>query len=66
MILDDLLKFRHGLTPTAKNIASLRHKSDPQPDKAKVAEVETILKDLIETGFAHNCEEELLHFDDDG
>jgi hypothetical protein len=31
-----------------------------------VHEVEVILKNLIETGFADNCDEELLEFDDDG
>lgn len=28
--------------------------------------VETVLKSIIETGFADNCKEELLEFDKDG
>ena len=39
---------------------------DPVVDARKVHEVEVILKNLIETGFADNCDEELLEFDDDG
>lgn len=44
----------------------MRHKVDPVVDRSKVHEVEQILKDLIETGFANNCDEELLEFDEDG
>ena len=29
-------------------------------------QVEVVLKSLIETGFADNCDEELLEFDDEG
>ena len=38
----------------------------PIVDKQMVHQVEMVLKDLIETGFADNCDEELLHFDEDG
>jgi hypothetical protein len=44
----------------------VRHKLDPIVDPNKVHEVEIILKNLIETGFADNCDEELLEFDEDG
>jgi TATA-binding protein-associated factor Taf7 len=60
------LKWRHGLSPPAFNIRNVRHKIDPVVDKQKVHEVEMILKDLIETGFAKNCDEELIEFDDQG
>eukprot|EP00352_Strombidinopsis_acuminata_P006571 CAMPEP_0176373468 /NCGR_PEP_ID=MMETSP0126-20121128/26057_1 /TAXON_ID=141414 ORGANISM="Strombidinopsis acuminatum, Strain SPMC142" /NCGR_SAMPLE_ID=MMETSP0126 /ASSEMBLY_ACC=CAM_ASM_000229 /LENGTH=124 /DNA_ID=CAMNT_0017733613 /DNA_START=425 /DNA_END=799 /DNA_ORIENTATION=- len=63
--LDDL-KYRHGLSPAATNVRNIRHKRDPKVDTTKVHEVEKILKDLIEYGFADNCEEELLEFDEDG
>ncbi len=65
MILNDL-KFRHGLAPGAHNVRNVRHKVDPIVDPNKVHEVEIILKNLIETGFADNCDEELLEFDEDG
>ena len=45
---------------------NVRHKVDPIVNKDKVHEVEIILKNLIETGFADNCDEELLEFDEDG
>ena len=35
-------------------------------DVDKVHQVEMILKSLIETGFADNCDEELLEFDEEG
>jgi len=35
-------------------------------DKEKVGQIEVIMKDLIESGFASHCEEELLTFDDQG
>jgi len=60
------LKFRHGLSPGAQNIRNMRHKLDPIVDKEKVHQVEMVLKNLIETGFADNCDEELLEFDEDG
>lgn len=63
--LDDL-KWRHGLSPAAQNIRNVRHKVDPVVDKQKVHLVETVLKSIIETGFADNCKEELLEFDKDG
>ena len=44
----------------------MRHKVDPVVAKQKVHEVEMILKNLIETGFADNCDEELLEFDEEG
>lgn len=60
------LQYRHGLSPAAKNIRNVRHKIEPVVDKEKVHKVEKILKSIIETGFADNCDEELLEFDDDG
>ena len=65
-MLSELLKYRHGLSPAARNIRNVRHKVDPIVDKDKVHQVEVILRSLIETGFADNCDEELLEFDDDG
>jgi len=65
LMLHDL-KFRHGLAAGAQNIRNVRHKVDPIVDKDKVNAVEGILKSLIETGFADNCDEELLEFDDEG
>lgn len=65
LILNDL-KYRHGLSPAARNIRNVRHKVDPIVDKDKVHQVEVILRSLIETGFADNCDEELLEFDDEG
>ncbi len=63
--LDDL-KWRHGLTPPTQNVRNVRHKVDPVVDKQKVHQVELILKSIIETGFADNCKEELMEFDDNG
>lgn len=60
------LRYRHGLAPAAKNIRNVRHKVDPICDKKTVHKVEKILRSLIETGFAENCDEELLEFDEDG
>ena len=60
------LRFRHGLAPGAQNIRNVRHKVDPVVEKSRVEQVEVILKSLIETGFADNCDEELLEFDEDG
>ena len=60
------LKYRHGLSPASKNIRNVRHKVDPIVDKKIVHKVEKILRSLIETGFAENCDEELLEFDEDG
>ncbi len=65
LMLNDL-RFRHGLAPGAQNIRNVRHKVDPIVDKEKVRRVEDVLKSLIETGFADNCDEELLEFDEDG
>jgi len=65
LILTDM-RMRHGLSPAAKNIRNVRHKVDPIVDKKTVHRVEVILRSLIETGFAENCDEELLEFDDDG
>eukprot|EP00351_Strombidinopsis_sp_SopsisLIS2011_P006035 CAMPEP_0116874734 /NCGR_PEP_ID=MMETSP0463-20121206/6289_1 /TAXON_ID=181622 /ORGANISM="Strombidinopsis sp, Strain SopsisLIS2011" /LENGTH=127 /DNA_ID=CAMNT_0004518861 /DNA_START=446 /DNA_END=829 /DNA_ORIENTATION=- len=65
LLLDDL-KYRHGLSPAATNVRNIRHKRDPKVDTTQVHEVEKILKDLIEYGFADNCEEELMEFDEDG
>ena len=60
------LKFRNGLAPGASNIKNVRHKVEPIVDPNKVHEVERILQNLILTGFADNCDEELLEFDEDG
>ena len=60
------LRLRHGLSPASKNIRNVRHKVDPIVDKKTVHRVEVILRSLIETGFAENCDEELLEFDDEG
>ena len=54
------------MSPAAKNIRNVRHKVDPIVDKKAVHKVEVILRSLIETGFAENCDEELLEFDEDG
>ena len=60
------MRYRHGLSPAAKNVRNVRHKVDPIVDKKTVHQVELILKSLIETGFAQNCDEELLEFDENG
>ena len=60
------MRYRHGLSPAAKNIRNVRHKVDPIVEKKTVHQVEVILKSLIETGFAENCDEELLEFDENG
>lgn len=60
------LKWRHGLSPGAKNVTNVRHKIEPTVDSKQVQKVEIILKNLIETGFAENCDEELLIFDENG
>ena len=60
------LRYRNGISPAAKNIRNVRHKVDPIVDKKTVHRVEQILRSLIETGFADNCDEELLEFDEDG
>ena len=54
------------MSPAAKNIRNVRHKVDPIVDKKTVHQVEVVLRSLIETGFAENCDEELLEFDEDG
>ena len=54
------------MSPAAKNIRNVRHKVDPICDKKTVHQVEVILKSLIETGFAENCDEQLLEFDENG
>lgn len=60
------IRYRHGLSPAAKNVRNVRHKVDPVCDKKTVHRVEVILRSLIETGFAENCDEELYEFDDTG
>lgn len=60
------LRWRHGLSPAAYNVRNVRHKVDPVVDKQKVHLVESVLKSIIDTGFADNCKEELLEFDNDG
>jgi TATA-binding protein-associated factor Taf7 len=63
---DQMLRFRHGISPITKNIKNIRYKKKPEFDVEKVKNVETILKDLIDTGFADHVDEVLLEFDDDG
>lgn len=60
------LRWRHGLSPATYNVRNVRHKLDPVVDKQKVHLVETVLKSIIDTGFADNCKEELLEFDNEG
>lgn len=60
------MRYRNGLSPAAKNVRNVRHKVDPIVDKKTVHKVEVVLKSLIETGFAENCDEELLEFDENG
>ena len=63
---DELLRFRHGISPISKNIRNIRYKKKPQFDIEKVKRIETILKDLIDFGFADHVDEHLLDFDDEG
>jgi len=65
LLLTDL-RYRNGISPAAKNIRNVRHKVDPIVDKKTVHRVEKILRSLIETGFAENCDEQLLEFDEEG
>ena len=60
------MRYRHGLAPAARNIRNVRHKVDPVVDTKTVHQVEQILRSLIETGFAENCDEQLLVFDEEG
>ena len=61
-----MLRFRNGISPITKNIKNIRYKKKPEFDVDKVKNVETILKDLIDTGFADHVDEVLLEFDDEG
>lgn len=63
---NEALRFRHGISPIAKNIRNIRYKKKPQFDKDKVKRIETILKDLIDYGFADHVDEQLLDFDEKG
>ena len=59
---NETLKFRHGISPVTYNIRSIRYKRKPDFDKEQVGKVESILKDLIDFGFAKHVEEQLLRF----
>jgi hypothetical protein len=63
---DQLLRFRHGISPIAKNIRNIRYKKKPEFDVEKVKRIETILKDLIDFGFADHVDEHRLDFDPEG
>ena len=60
------LKMRSGLSPISKNIINYRYKQKPTFDVEKVKKIETILKDLIDFGFADHVDEQLLDFDENG
>ncbi len=45
---------------------NIRYKKEPTEDPDEVHAVETILKDIIDYGFADNVEEELLQFNAQG
>lgn len=51
------MRMRSGLSPIAKNIINIRYKKKPKFDPAKVAKIETILKDLIDFGFSDHVDE---------
>jgi hypothetical protein len=63
---DQMLRFRSGISPVTKNVRNIRYKKKPEFDVEKVKNVETILKDLIDTGFADHVDEVLLEFNDEG
>jgi TATA-binding protein-associated factor Taf7 len=63
---NEALRFRHGISPIAKNIRNIRYKKKPQFDIGQVKRIETILKDLIDFGFADHVDEQLLEFDEEG
>lgn len=60
------MRFRHGISPIAKNIRNIRYKKKPEFDVEKVKRIETILKDLIDFGFADHVDEHRLDFDAEG
>jgi len=62
----EALRFRHGISPIAKNIRNIRYKKKPMFDIEKVKRIETVLKDLIDFGFADHVDEQLLDFDEKG
>lgn len=57
---------RDGLTPATKNVANVRYRKDQDEDPEEICKIESILKDIIDYGFADHVSEELLYFDDDG
>lgn len=61
-----MLKFRHGISPVARNIRNIRYKVKPTFDIEKVQRVEGILKDLIDYSFADHVQEQILSFDEEG
>lgn len=60
------LKLRSGLVPVTKNVRNARFKKESHEDPVLVHDVERILKDIIDYGFADNVEEELMEFDEEG
>ena len=52
-----MLRFRSGISPVTKNVRNIRYKKKPEFEVEKVKNVETILKDLIDTGFADHVDE---------
>ena len=62
---DQMLRFRSGISPVTKNVRNIRYKKKPEFNVEKVKNVETILKDLIDTGFADHVDEVLLEFNDE-
>jgi hypothetical protein len=50
----------------AKNVRNIRYKKKPKFDVEQVKKIETILKDLIDYGFADHVDEQLLEFDEKG
>jgi hypothetical protein len=57
---------RDGMTPATKNVVNVRYKKDVDENPEEIGKIETILKDIIDFGFADHVEEELLYFDDQG
>ena len=45
------LRLRHAISPVAKNVSNIRHKTKPVFDYNEVQKVEKVLKDLIDRGF---------------
>eukprot|EP00826_Nyctotherus_ovalis_P066343 TRINITY_DN9799_c0_g1_i4.p1 TRINITY_DN9799_c0_g1~~TRINITY_DN9799_c0_g1_i4.p1 ORF type:complete len:217 (-),score=71.43 TRINITY_DN9799_c0_g1_i4:41-691(-) len=56
-------KLKSGITPAAHNVTLSRHKQKFSEEPDDVEQVELSLKQIIDTGFSDNVEEELLVFD---